>query len=154
MSTQKLSRAAFERLTAELEDLTTRGRIEVAEEIELARAEGDLRENAGYHAAKDKQGHMEGRIRQLEHLLEHAEVVESGGQAIYTMIYEGDTADAAERYVVGSQEERSGLPDDVTIVGPASPLGTALQTMSQPGVLEYEGPAGRLTVEILAIEEI
>jgi len=118
MSTQKLSRAAYERLVAELTDLTTRGRIEVAEEIELARAEGDLRENAGYHAAKDKQGHMEGRIRQLEHLLDDVEVVDEGGQTVYTMIYAGDSPDDAERYVVGSQEERSGLPDDVTIVGP------------------------------------
>lgn len=154
MSTQKLSRAAFERLTAELEDLTTRGRIEVAEEIELARAEGDLKENAGYHAAKDKQGHMEGRIRQLEHLLENVEVVEEGGHTVYTMIYAGDSPEDAERYVVGSQEERHGLPEDVTIVGPASPLGTALQTMTEPGSLEYEGPAGMLTVEILSIEEI
>jgi transcription elongation factor GreA len=154
MSTHNLSRAAYERLTAELEDLTTRGRIEVAEEIELARAEGDLKENAGYHAAKDKQGHMEGRIRQLEHLLENAEVVEEGAQTVYTMIYAGDSPDEAERYVVGSQEERAGLPDDVTIVGPASPLGTALQGMTKPGTLEYEGPAGLLTVEILTIEEI
>jgi len=154
MSTQKLSRAAYERLVAELTDLTTRGRIEVAEEIELASAEGDLRENAGYHAAKDKQGHMEGRIRQLEHLLDDVEVVDEGGQSVYTMIYAGDSPDDAERYVVGSQEERSGLPDDVTIVGPTSPLGTALQTMDGPGMLEYEGPAGRLSVEILAIEEI
>ncbi len=69
MTAQKLSRAAYDRLKAEFEDLTTRGRIEVANKIERAREEGDLRENAGYHAAKDEQGHMEGRIRQLEHLL-------------------------------------------------------------------------------------
>ncbi|NCW48804.1 MAG: hypothetical protein EBV88_04925 [Actinobacteria bacterium] len=73
MASQQLSRATFDRLKTEFDDLTTRGRIEVAEEIERAREEGDLRENAGYHAAKDKQGHMEGRIRQLEHLLENAE---------------------------------------------------------------------------------
>ena len=151
MAGQQLSRAAYERLKAEFDDLTTRGRIEVAEEIEAARAEGDLRENAGYHAAKDKQGHMEGRIRQLEHILEDAEIVES--QRVFTMIYAGDSHDMAERYVVGNQEEKDGLPTDITIVGPASPLGVALAEAGV-GPLEYEGPNGRLQVEILAIEEI
>ena len=70
MATPQLSPAAYERLKAEFDDLTTRGRIDVANKIERAREEGDLKENAGYHAAKDEQGHMEGRIRQLEHLLE------------------------------------------------------------------------------------
>ena len=69
MTAPQLSRAAYDRLRAEFEDLTTRGRIDVANKIEVAREEGDLKENAGYHAAKDEQGHMEGRIRQLEHLL-------------------------------------------------------------------------------------
>ena len=78
MATRKFSRAAYERLQAEYEDLTTRGRIDVAEKIERAREEGDLSENAGYHAAKDEQGHMEGRIRQLEHILETAEIIEGG----------------------------------------------------------------------------
>jgi transcription elongation factor GreA len=151
MARQQLSRAAFERLTAEFDDLTTRGRIEVAEEIEAARAEGDLRENAGYHAAKDKQGHMEGRIRQLEHILEDADIIES--QRVFTMIYAGDSPDMAERYLVGNQEEREALPDDITIVGPASPLGVALAAAGV-GPLEYDGPNGRLHVEILAIEEI
>ena len=133
MAGQQLSRAAYERLKAEFDDLTTRGRIEVAEEIEAARAEGDLRENAGYHAAKD------------------AEIVES--QRVFTMIYAGDSHDMAERYVVGNQEEKDGLPTDITIVGPASPLGVALAEAGV-GPLEYGGPDGRLQVEILAIEEI
>ena len=90
MATQKFSRAAYERLQAEFDDLTTRGRIEVAEKIERAREEGDLSENAGYHAAKDEQGHMEGRIRQLEHMLEDAEIVDD--QFVYTILYDGDCA--------------------------------------------------------------
>jgi len=150
---EQLSRDAYERLKAEYEDLSTRGRIEVAEEIELARAEGDLKENAGYHAAKDKQGHMEGRIRQLEHLLENATVVD-GARKVFTMIYEGDDADMAERFVIGSQEERDGLPADITIVGPGSPLGDALEGTSSPGPLEYEGPNGMLQVEILSIDDL
>ncbi len=75
--TAQLSRSAYDRLRSEFEDLTTRGRIEVAQKIEAARLLGDLRENGDYHAAKDEQGHMEGRIRQLEHILETAEIIEN-----------------------------------------------------------------------------
>ncbi|MEC7579734.1 MAG: transcription elongation factor GreA, partial [Actinomycetota bacterium] len=109
--------------------------------------------NAGYHAAKDKQGHMEGRIRQLEHLLENATVVD-GARKVFTMIYEGDDADMAERFVIGSQEERDGLPTNITIVGPGSPLGDALAGTSSTGPLEYEGPNGMLQVEILSIDDL
>ncbi|NDH37310.1 MAG: transcription elongation factor GreA, partial [Acidimicrobiia bacterium] len=76
MPTHRLSRSAFERLQAEHLDLTTRGRIEVAQKIQRAREMGDLKENGDYHAAKDEQGHMEGRIRQLESMLENAEIIE------------------------------------------------------------------------------
>src|SRR4051795_3805044 len=98
MTTTQLSRSAYERLQAELQDLTTRGRIEVAQKIETARLMGDLSENGDYHAAKDEQGHMEGRIRHLEHLLENAEIIEGGTDgavgagSIVTIVYEGDPA--------------------------------------------------------------
>ncbi len=65
-SDTQLTRDTYERLQAELEDLTTRGRVEIAAAIETARALGDLKENGDYHAAKDAQGKMESRIRQLE----------------------------------------------------------------------------------------
>lgn len=64
-----LTQEAHDRLAAELEELTTTGRKEIAARIEAAREEGDLKENGGYHAAKDEQGKMEARIRDLEHLL-------------------------------------------------------------------------------------
>ena len=76
MPTHRLTRATHERLVAEHRDLTTRGRIEVAERIARARELGDLKENGDYHAAKDEQGHMEGRIRHLEAMLEDVEIVE------------------------------------------------------------------------------
>src|SRR5579872_5275631 len=92
-----LSRDAYDRLVAELEDLTTRGRVEVAQKIEAARALGDLSENGDYHAAKDTQGHMELRIRQLEGLLKDAVVTDAVADAgvvnpgsIVTLKYEGD----------------------------------------------------------------
>jgi transcription elongation factor GreA len=149
MATQKLSRAAYDRLKAEFEDLTTRGRIEIAEKIERAREEGDLRENAGYHAAKDEQGHMEGRIRQLEHMLENAEIVHD--QHVYTIVYDGDSDDMAERYVVGNLEEQV---DGADVISPNSPLGSALQGASEGQQVTYEAPNGALAVKVLKVESL
>lgn len=149
MATQKLSRAAYDRLKAEFDDLTTRGRIEVAEKIERAREEGDLRENAGYHAAKDEQGHMEGRIRQLEHMLENAEIVDD--QYVYTIVYEGDSDDMAERYVIGHVEEQV---EGADVISSSSPLGAALHGATAGQQVTYEAPNGALTVTVLKVEEI
>src|SRR5919106_1283230 len=77
MESHQLSQAAYDRLRAELDDLATRGRLEIATKIERARELGDLTENGDYQAAKDEQGHLEGRIRQLESLLERAEIIEA-----------------------------------------------------------------------------
>jgi transcription elongation factor GreA len=147
MATQQFSQAAYDRLKAEFDDLTTRGRIEVAEKIERAREEGDLKENAGYHAAKDEQGHMEGRIRQLEHLLDNSEIVDD--HHVYTVVYDGDTDDMAERYVIGNMEERI---DGADVISPASPLGAALTTASEGDVVSYEN--GALTVRVVKVEPI
>lgn len=148
MAAPQLSRAAYERLQAEFDDLTTRGRIEVANKIERAREEGDLKENAGYHAAKDEQGHMEGRIRQLEHLLENAEIVD--GSSIYTVLYEGDSEDMAERYLIGNMEEQV---DGVDVISPSSPLGAALEGAEAGATITYEAPNGALTVTVLRVEQ-
>ena len=130
MATPQLSRAAYERLQAEFDDLTTRGRIEVANKIETARLLGDLSENGDYHAAKDEQGHMEGRIRQLEHLLENTEIIDEVGRrrqcragCVVTIVYEGDDDDMAERYLIGHVEEKT---DGLDVMSPQSPLGAAL----------------------------
>jgi transcription elongation factor GreA len=147
MATQKFSRAAYERLQAEYEDLTTRGRLEVAAKIQRAREEGDLSENAGYHAAKDEQGHMEGRIRQLEHLLEQAEITDE--QRVYTVLYDGDAPDQAERYVVGNLEEQV---EGAVLVSPSSPLGTALEGASEGQEVTYQAPNGALKVTVLKVE--
>jgi len=149
MATQKFSRAAYERLKAEHDDLTTRGRIEVAEKIERAREEGDLSENAGYHAAKDEQGHMEGRIRQLEHMLEDAEIIDD--QFVYTVLYDGDSPEQAERYVVGHLEEQV---EGAVLVSPSSPLGTALDGAAAGQEVTYEAPNGSLKVKVLKIEPV
>ena len=127
---QQLSQAAFDRLKAEYDDLTTRGRIDIARKIEAARELGDLSENGDYHAAKEEQGKMEGRIMHLGRMIENAVIVEAevGGDsvmagAIVTIVFDGDDEDDAERYLVGSIEEQA---DDVTVVSPGSPMGAAL----------------------------
>jgi transcription elongation factor GreA len=147
MTAPQLSRSAYDKLKAEFDDLTTRGRIEVANKIEVAREEGDLKENAGYHAAKDEQGHMEGRIRQLEHLLENAEIVETS--SIYTVLYEGDDEDLAERYYIGNIEEDVAGAD---VISPTSPLGAALDGATAGDTITYEAPNGDLTITVLKVE--
>lgn len=151
----QLTRATYERLQAELEDLTTRGRVEIARAIEAARALGDLSENGDYHAAKDAQGKMEARVRQLQATLEHAVVVESseaaaGGKvatgAVVGIRYEGD--DSVEHFLVGSIEERR---DGLEVLSPSSPLGQALLGKSPGDTVEYEAPGGILEVEIVEV---
>ena len=148
MAAVQLSPAAYERLKAEFDDLTTRGRIDVANKIERAREEGDLKENAGYHAAKDEQGHMEGRIRQLEHLLENAELVE--GAFIYTVVYEGDSEDDAERYLIGNMEEQV---EGADVISASSPLGKVLDGAEAGATITYEAPNGALTVTVLRVDQ-
>ena len=157
METHLLSREAYERLQAELDDLVTRGRIEVASKIERARELGDLSENGDYHAAKDEQGHMEGRIRQLESLLDSAEIVEApepgvvGPGSIVTIIYEGDAEDDAERYLVGHIEERSRGLD---VISPTAPLGAALLGARAGDTVAYEAPNGELRVRVLQVDTV
>ena len=154
MASTHLSRSAYERLQAEHYDLTTRGRIEVAQKIEAARLLGDLSENGDYHAAKDEQGHMEGRIRQLEHLLENSEIIEGGDDgvvapgSIVTLMYEGDTPADAESYLIGHMEEKTG---ELDVMSPQSPLGSALLGSTEGQWVEYEAPNGMLRVQVLKV---
>jgi transcription elongation factor GreA len=150
----QLTSATYQRLQAELEDLTTRGRVEIARDIEAARALGDLSENGDYHAAKDSQGKMEARIRQLQATLKSAEVIDekSGTQqtvsagTVVTIRYDGD--DDVERFFVGSIEERG---EGMEVVSPGSPLGEALIGRSKGDEFEYDAPGGKLRVEIVAV---
>jgi len=149
MATPQLSQVAFDKLQAEFDDLTTRGRIEIANKIEVAREEGDLKENAGYHAAKDEQGHMEGRIRQLEHLLENSEIVSAS--MIYTIVYDGDSDDMAERYLIGNMEE---VAENADVISATSPLGAALDGADEGATISYDAPNGQLTVKVLKVETV
>ena len=154
MASTHLSRSAFERLQAEHYDLSPRGRISVAQKIESARLLGDLSENGDYHAAKDEQGHMEGRIRQLEFLIETAEIIETASDgtvsagSIVTIMYEGDTPDMGETYLIGHMEEKTGHLD---VMSPQSPLGAALLGAAEGHWVEYQAPTGMLRVQVLKV---
>src|SRR5215213_10470554 len=95
--TYHLSRAAYERLQAELQELTTVGRVDIARKIEVARELGDLSENGDYHAAKEEQGKMEGRIARLSSILKDAVIVDGSSSdgtvrvgVVVTLRYQGD----------------------------------------------------------------
>jgi transcription elongation factor GreA len=151
-----LTQETYDRLQAELEDLSTRGRVEIAQHIEAARALGDLSENGDYHAAKDAQGKMESRIRQLQAMLKHAVVVEDGAAedgvvshgTVVSLRYEGDDEDDVQDFFVGSIEERRG---DLPVVSPSAPLGQALMGRSAGDTVEYEAPGGALRVTVVKV---
>ena len=152
MATTKLSPPTYQRLQDELKDLKTRGRVEIARHIEAARALGDLSENGDYHAAKDAQGKMEARIRQLEAMLKDVELVDGTPTGEVTagvkvsLRYVGD--DEVERYLVGSIEERdAGTP----VISPGSPLGQALMGKRAGDRVTYDAPSGKLAVEIVSV---
>jgi transcription elongation factor GreA len=152
--TQHLSPTAYERLKAEHEDLTTRGRVEIARKIEAARELGDLSENGDYHAAKEEQGKMEARIRNIEAVLANAEIVESAGGdevepgSVVSIRYAGD--DEVETYLIGSIEERH---DDLEVMSPASPLGEALLGARPGDTVQFTAPTGaQLAVEVVEIK--
>jgi transcription elongation factor GreA len=151
----RLSRAAHDRLREELADLETRGRVDIARTIERASELGDLSENADYHAAKEDQGRMEARIRQIQGILDKAVILDEDAAAeaqtvttgsIVTLRYEGE--EDTERYLIGSIEERH---DQLPVISPASPLGQALLGRGAGETVAYESPSGTLRVEIVAI---
>jgi len=152
--TYELSRDAYDRLKAELESLTTTGRIDIARKIEVAREMGDLSENGDYHAAKEEQGKMEARIGHLSALLENATIIEElstdevRSGCVVTLVYEGD--DEEERYLIGMIEEQR---DGLDVVSPTSPLGSALLGAAVGDTVAFQAPTGaELRVTVRNIE--
>ncbi len=149
----QLSQTAYDRLKAEHDNLTTHGRTDIARKIQAARELGDLKENGDYHAAKEEQGKMEGRINHLAAVLLDCEIVDVTGSdevqtgSIVSITYEDD--DTPERFLIGSIEERH---DDLEVMSPKSPLGAALLGRSVGDVVDFQAPGGVLKVEIVDIE--
>jgi transcription elongation factor GreA len=151
----ELSPAAHERLLADLTEMTTVGRIDIARKIEAARELGDLKENGDYHAAKEEQGKMEGRIMHLHSIVDNCQIVEGTGDtdsvtagSIVSITYAGD--DTVEKYLVGSIEEQR---EDVIVVSPGSPMGSALLGAAVGDAVEYQAPRGAmLKIKVVEIE--
>ena len=150
-----LSQEAYDRLQVELDQLIA-NRPVIAAEINARREEGDLRENGGYHAAREEQGRQEGRIRYLQEFLRNAEVGEAPradtvAAGTVVTIYFDDDKDDTETFLLGSREIAS--TTDLTVYSPESALGKAI-VGSRPGdVVTYTAPSGAdITVTVVSFE--
>ena len=148
-----LTQKTFDRLSAELEDLKGPRRQEIIERISAARDEGDLKENGGYHAAKDEQGKIEARIIQLEEMLSNASTAKSADDGIVsvgkvvTYRYAGDDED--EKFLLGAREVDDDH-EDIEVFSPQSPLGAAMVGASKGATVDFEAPNGRtLKIEVI-----
>ena len=147
-----LTQEAHDRLKHELDSLVE-NRAAMAAEINARREEGDLRENGGYHAAKEEQGKQEGRIRQLQELLRTAQVGiapndsgVAGPGMVVTVRFDDD--DETETFLIGSREESA---SDLEVYSAASPLGKALDGAKEGETRSYETPNGK-TVRVTLLK--
>ena len=154
-----LTRDAYDLLSAELDDLKTVGRPRVSAKIAAAREEGDLSENGGYHAAREEQGQMEGRIGQLEDLLRRAQVGEPTGDSdevtpgrLVTIAFDGDEDDT-DTFLLGSREVLgTDSSVDYSVYSPQSPLGAAVLGAKVGDEVRYAAPSGKeITVVVLKV---
>ncbi|NII40618.1 transcription elongation factor GreA [Curtobacterium flaccumfaciens] len=149
-----LTQEAFDRLTAELEQLTGPARIEIASRIEAAREEGDLKENGGYHAAKDEQGKIEARIRALTELLKHATVTEAqfDGTVEPGTVVTATIAGDPSTFLVGNREIVA-EGSDLTVYSPVSPVGAAIVGLRAGDSTTYTAPNGKeIAVQVTNVE--
>ena len=147
-----LTQEAYDRLKGELAHLSGEGRSEIAKRIEAAREEGDLRENGGYHAAKEEQGKMEARIRQLTQLLETAKVGETpkdDGVVEPGMLVTVEMFGDEETFLLGHREIKDDSGPEV--FSERSPLGAAINGKKVGDSASYQTPAGK-TVQVKVLK--
>jgi transcription elongation factor GreA len=155
-----LSEAAYDKLVSELEERKTTRRATITQRIAAARAEGDLKENGGYHAARDEQGKNEARIRELEHRLEHSEVgiptdIDLNGKLEVTpgMLVTAKlstSGDKLHKFILGS---RDNADDDITAYSPSSPIGGAILGAEAGEKRSYKAPNGaEIVVQIIDVQ--
>ncbi len=148
-----LTQEAYDRLQAEYDHLVNVGRVEIAKEIDERRQEGDLKENGGYHAAREEQAKQEARIEQLRHLLRTATV----GEATADAGIQSGTVVVAEvmgremKFLVGSREVAGGT--DLDVFSAQSPLGAALMGKHAGEETSYTAPNGNeIPVKVISTE--
>ena len=147
-----LTQEAYDRLKGELTQLSGEGRSEISKKIEAARDEGDLKENGGYHAAKEEQGKMEARIRQLTQLLEGATVGHSpadDGIVEPGMTVTVDLAGEELTFLLGSREIAGNSTIDV--YSEKSPLGKAILDLKAGDVTTFRAPNGK-DIEVTVLD--
>lgn len=150
-----LTQEAHDRLSAELEERETTRRQEITNRIAAARDEGDLKENGGYHAAKDEQGKNEARVRQLREMLQSAQIgspdTADGEAAHGTVITVELTSGRTMTFLLGSREEAAHASVDV--ISPSSPLGAAVDGAKVGDEVTYTTPAGKdVTARITEVQ--
>lgn len=157
MKINYLSQEGYDKLNAELHDLKTRGRKEVADDIAEARAKGDLSENAEYDAAKEAQGHLEARIAELENVMANARVIDES-KIDTSKAYVGSTVTILNmkmkkemRYTLVSPQEADMKKSKISI---ESPIGKALLGKSLDDTVSVKVPAGTLELKVLKIERL
>jgi transcription elongation factor GreA len=150
-----LSQDAYDRLKAELDEFIA-NRPVIAAEINARREEGDLKENGGYHAAREEQGKQEGRIRYLQELLRNAKVGEAprsdavAAGTVVTVQFDDDKDDT-ETFLLGSREISS--TTDLTVYSPESALGTAILGAHPGDTVTYTAPSGaEVKVTVISFE--
>lgn len=153
-SAQWLSQEAYDRLSAELEHLKGPGRQEIVDRIASARDEGDLKENGGYHAAKEEQGKAEARIAYLSHLLENASVGEApkgDGTVRPGMLVKAKVAGREMEFLFGNREIAG--DSDLSVYSDASPMGEAISGIKEGDTVSYQAPNGSdIEVEVISAE--
>lgn len=148
-----LTKNGLKKLNEELENLKTVVRPEVIEQIKDARAQGDLSENAEYHAAREKQGQVEARIKELEYLIENSTIIEEGASDIVSVgstveIEYIDDNETDEYEIVGSTESD---PFNNKISN-ESPIAKAILGKKVGVVVTVESPNGNYDVKIISIK--
>ena len=152
-----LTQDAFDRLQGELENRSGALREEIKARIAAAREEGDLKENGGYHAAREEQGKNEGRVRQLTKMLETAQIgtpeIEEGivSQGMVVTVNFPDLDDT-ETFLLGSREEAAHTSIDV--YSPTSPMGAAVLNQEVGAEISYETPSGKILRIIIVAAEL
>jgi transcription elongation factor GreA len=153
-ATTWLTQEAYDRLNAELEQLSGPARADIAKKIEAARDEGDLKENGGYHAAKDEQGKIEARIRQLTQLLRNStvgEAPESHGVVEVGTVVTATIAGDTSTFLLGSREIADDA-SDIEVYPESSPLGQAILGLKVGESTKYTAPNGKeITVQVTKV---
>ncbi|MEP6817025.1 MAG: transcription elongation factor GreA [Marmoricola sp.] len=153
-----LTEDAYTKKQAELEELRGPQRAEIVARISASRDEGDLKENGGYHAAREELAKLEGRVAQLVSMLERAEVghaaddgtVSPGFKVTYRFDGDPGSEGDTETFLLGAREMANG---DIQVFSPQSPLGSALIGHRVGDTVSYTAPNGKL-LKVVILEAV